>query len=117
MGLYVLVMNTKHHSVEIYFPRQYISNEKSTEKQLINFADSLMTSNLVNIDCEEIKKRMIGIENRFSSEELEKENLIRYRLMEGKCLDEERLSYFITSKIIKQGTLTIDEFKKLVKKV
>ena len=76
-----------------------------------------MTSYLVNVDYEEIKDRMIGIDTDFHSEELEKENLIKYLLMEGKCQDEKKLSYFIPTKIIKQGTLTIDEFKKLIKKV
>jgi len=117
MALYALVMNTKRYSVEIYCPKQYISNKKCTEKQLIQFADSLMKSNLVNVDYEEIKERMVGIDAGFHSEEMEKENLIIYRLMEGKCKDEERLSYFITSKIIKQGSLTIDEFMELITKV
>jgi len=110
-------MNTKRHSIEIYIPKTIISQKKCTEKQLIKFADSLMTSNLVNVDYEEIKERMIGIDTDFHSEEMEKENLIIYRLMEGKCLDEEKLSYFIPSNIIKQGTLTIDEFIELLRKV
>jgi len=110
-------MNTKRYSVEIYLPKQYISNKKCTEKQLIKFADSLMTSNLVNVDYEEIKERMIGIDTGSFSEEMDKETLIKYQLMEGKCLDEERLSYFIPSKIIKKGSLTIDEFMELIKKV
>lgn len=76
-----------------------------------------MTSKLVNVDYEEIKERMIGIDTDFHSEEMEKENLIIYQLMEGKCQDEERLSYFIPSKIIKKGSLTIDEFMELIKKV
>jgi len=117
MAPYALVMNTKRYSVEIYLPKQYISNKKCTEKQLIKFADSLMTSNLVNVDYEEIKERMIGIDTGSFSEEMEKETLIKYQLMEGKCLDEERLSYFIPSKIIKKGSLTIDEFMELIKKV
>jgi hypothetical protein len=115
MALYVLVMNTKRHSVEIYCPKKYISNKKCTEKQLIKFADSLMISNLVNVDFEEIKERMIGIDENSYSEEME--NLIKYQLMEGKCLDEKRLSYFIPSKIIKKGSLTIDEFMELIKKI
>ena len=117
MAPYTLVMNTKRYSVEIYCPKQYISNKKCTEKQLIKFADYLLTSNLVNVDYEEIKERMIGIESRDNSEEMEKETLIRYQLMEGKCQDEEKLSYFIYSKIITKGSLTIDEFMELIKKV
>jgi len=117
MPYYVLVMNTKRYSVEICFPRQYISNVKDIDKQLIKFADSLMTSNLLNVDYEEIKERMIGIDTGLHSEEMEKETLIIYRLMEGKCQDEDRLSYFIPSNIIKQGTLTFDEFMVLLKNV
>ncbi len=117
MAPYALVMNTKRYSVEIYLPKKYISTKKCTEKQLIKFADFLMTSNLVNVDYEEIKERMIGIDNGSFSEKMEKETPIEYQLMEGKCLDEERLSYFIPSKIIKKGSLTIDEFIELIKKV
>ena len=80
MAPYVLVMNTKRYSVEICIPKQYVSNIKDIDKQLIKFADSLLTSNLLNVDYEEIKERMIGIESRDNSEEMEKEILIRYSL-------------------------------------
>ena len=117
MDLHVLVMNTKHYSIEIYCPKKYISNKKCTEKQLIKFADSLMASNLVNVNYEELKERMIGIDSDFHSEKMGEENLIKYQLMKGKCQDEEKLSYFIPSNIIKKGTLSIDEFLELLRNV
>jgi hypothetical protein len=117
MSHHALVMNTKKYSIEAFFPKKFISEEKITNEKLIKFADIALQKNLQNVDYEDLKERMIGFDNDYYSTDKEKTNKIYYIVMEGKCQDEQKLTYFIPSRIIKRGKLTTQEFKKIIKKI
>lgn len=110
-------MNTKNHSIEIYYPINITDDSQNIEKKLVKFAEVLFSLNILNADFEELKKRMIGIgKTHENNEELTvQDDVVEYFVMEGKCLDEENLSYFIPRNIIKKGKLTILEFEKFLK--
>ena len=118
----IAVVNTKKESLEvqkwIIETNNLDESEKITGEELSAIAVKLF--NKISRHYKNHEKMMVAYGSsseirETSNAELQKsQETIEYSLYEGKCLDEENLSYFIPTRTLEKNILSLDKLKKLI---
>ena len=118
MPIITVVLNTQNESLEI--TRRVRAPEyeiKRIEKQMETLAIRLYQKLSKRRDRGH-QRVMIGLAR--SNEELnaadliEHKDIIHYTLYEGRCLEPQKLSYFLKEKTIDEGDLSLKEIRKIL---